>query len=58
MHLLCTAADLNAHRCGATKAEVEQQEVGLLLLEKFPIGRLTISRANHFRLRDVVADDS
>ena len=58
MHLLRTTAYLDTYGGGATETEVEQQEIRFLLFQQFPVGCFAISRANHFRLGDVVADDS
>ena len=52
------ATDLDTHGGGASKAKVEQHEVGFLLLEQFPVGGLVLSCSNHFRLRNIRADDA
>ena len=58
MEFLGVAANLDAHRGGASKAQVEQHEVGLLLFEQSPVGWFVFGRSYHFCFRNIAPDDS
>ena len=58
MQFLSMTADLNTDGGRASKPEIEQHEIGLLLLQQSPIGRLVLRRSDDFGLGDIVADNT
>ena len=58
MQLFRLPTQLYAHRCRAAQSEVEQHEVGHLLFEHFPVGRLAIGGADDVGLGNVGFYDS
>ena len=58
MRLLGVSTDLHAHGGRPTQAEVEQHEVGQLLLHQFPVGHLAVGRSQDVSLGNIVTDDA
>ena len=58
MQLLRVAADLDANGGRAAQSEVEQHEVGLLLLQQPPVSRLVLCCSDYFCLGNVGAHDT
>ena len=56
--LLGLAADFYAYRGGTAQSEVEQNQIGQLLLDEFPIGYFALGSTDDFSLWNIILEDT
>ena len=58
MYLLGVAADFYTYGSRTTQTQIEQHQVGLLLLDEAPVGLLVLGCSNHFGLGNITLHDA